>query len=128
MLEVLDQRFGVRGNALKWHQSYLHGRTSSAVADGLTSQSVDLDCSLLQGSSLGPLKYVLYASGLHELTGRFGVKMHSFADDTQLSKHLHVLVEDIDSGKRDMAAAIAAISSWSRSYRLKLNAEKSEVI
>ena len=96
------------------------------VADGLTSQSVDLDCSLPQGSSLGPLKYVLYVSGLHELTGRFGVKMHSFADDTQLSKHL--LVEDIDSGKRDMAAAIAAISSWSRSCRLKLNAEKSEVI
>jgi len=96
------------------------------VADGLTSQSVDLDCSLPQGSSLGPLKYVLYASGLHELTGRFGVKMHSFADDTQLSKHL--LVEDIDSAKRDMAAAIAAISSWSRSYRLKLNAEKSEVM
>lgn len=38
MLAVLDERFGVRGNALKWHQSYLHGRTCSVVADGLTSQ------------------------------------------------------------------------------------------
>jgi len=75
---------------------------------------IDLDCILPQVSSLGPLKYVLYASGLHELTGRFGIKMHSFADDIQLSRHL--LVKDIDSGKRDMAAAIAAISSWSRSY------------
>jgi len=38
MLELLNQKFGVRGNALKWHQSYLHGRTCSVVADGLTSQ------------------------------------------------------------------------------------------
>ena len=104
----------------------MHGRTCSVVADGLTSQNVDLDCSLPQGSSLDPLKYILYASSLLELTGRFGVKIHSFADDTQLSKHL--LVEDIDSAKRDMASAIAAVSSWSRSYRLKLNAEQSEVI
>jgi len=63
----------------------LHGRTCSVVADFLKSQSVDLNCSLPQGSSLRPLKYVMYASGLRELTGRFGVKMHSFADDTQLS-------------------------------------------
>ena len=64
---------------------------------------------------------------MYELTGRFGIKMLSFANDTQPSMHL--LVEDIDSVKRDMAAAIGAISSWSRSsYRLKLNAEKSEVI
>jgi len=68
----------------------LHGRTCSVVTDGLTSQSVDLDCSLPQGSSLGPLKYVLYASGLHELTGRFGVKVQIFADDTQISKHLYL--------------------------------------
>jgi len=54
------------------------------------------------------------------------VKRHSFASDTQLSKHL--LVQDIGLAKQDMAAAIAAISSWSRSCRLKLNAEKSEVI
>jgi len=52
--------------------------------------------------------------------------MLSFANDTQPSMHL--LMEDIDSVKRDMAAAIGAISSWSRSYRLKLNAEKSEVM
>jgi len=84
--------------------------------------------SLPQGSSLGLLKYVLYVSGLHNLTCCFGVKMHSFADDSQLSKHLLVLVEDIDSPKRDMVAPIAAISSWSHSYQLKLNAEKSEVI
>jgi len=32
MLEVLDQRFGVRHNALKWHQTCLHGPTCSVVA------------------------------------------------------------------------------------------------
>jgi len=60
------------------------------------------------------------------LTGRFGVKLHNFANDTQLSKHL--LIKDIDTAKPDMAAAIAAISSWSHSYRPKLNGEKSNVI
>ena len=87
---------------------------------------IHLPCSLPQGSSLGPLKFILYASELHDLTGRYGVGMHGFADDTQLFRHL--FLGDISSAKRDMLAAIADISQWSIAHKLKLNPDKSKVI
>jgi len=49
-----------------------------------------------------------YASELHDLTGLYGVSMHGFADDKQLSRHL--FVSDISSVKHDMSAPIADIS------------------
>ena len=37
--------------------SYLRGRSYAVVAGGATSDTVDLDCGIPQGSSLGPLKF-----------------------------------------------------------------------
>lgn len=126
MLDVLKYRFGLTGSALQWHSNYLSGRSFAVVSAGETSTSINLECSLPQGSSLGPLKFILYASELHDLTGRYGVGMHGFADDTQLFRHLFLC--DISSAKRDMLAAIADISQWSFAHKLKLNPDKSEVI
>jgi len=48
---------------------------------------------------------------------------HSFADDTQLYRHMKV--RDVQLAKKDMLAAIVGINNWSQSRGLKLNAEKS---
>jgi len=40
----------------------------------------------------------------------------------------HLFVSDISSAKQDMLAAIADISQWSFTHKLKLNPDKSEVI
>jgi len=58
---------------------------------------VDLDCGLPQGSSLGPLKFIVYAVQMQEVVSRRGVSFHGFADDSQLVKHM--LVNEIDAGK-----------------------------
>jgi len=81
MLDILERRCGLTGEALQWH---FHCRS---YAGGATSDTVYLDCGLPQGSSLGPLKFVVYAADLHMLTSRHNVRLHSFADDTQLYKH-----------------------------------------
>ena len=72
------------------------------------------------------LKCAITPVAIHDLTGRYGVGMHVFADDTQLFRHL--FLGDISSAKRDMLAAIADISQWSFAHKLKLNTDKSEVI
>jgi len=87
---------------------------------------VELSCGLPQGSSLGPLKFVLYAADLHAVTRHHNVKLHSFADDTQLYRH--TTIKDVQLAKRDMITAIMDINAWSHSHRLKLNAQKSKVI
>jgi len=65
MLNILEQRCGVTGQALQWHTRYLRGRSYAVVAGGATSETIDLDCGIPQGSSLGPLKFVVYAADLH---------------------------------------------------------------
>ena len=72
MLNILEQQCGVTGQALQWHTSYLRGlwAADAVVAGGVTSETVDLDCGIPQGSpcSLGPLKFVVYAADLHAVT------------------------------------------------------------
>jgi len=73
ILDVLKYRFGLTGSALQWRSNYLSGRSFAVVSAGETSTSINLECSLREGSSLGPLKFIMYASELHDLTGRYGV-------------------------------------------------------
>ena len=54
------------------------------------SATVNLTCSLPQGSTLGPLFYVTYTSELQNVAERHGVGFHGYADDTQLSKSVRV--------------------------------------
>jgi len=64
-------------------------------------------CSLPQGSSLGPLKFIMYAAQLHDIVHQHGVQLHSFADDSQLVRHTYV--RDIAVAKQDMVQCIADI-------------------
>jgi len=73
MLNILEQRCGVIGQVLQWDTSYLRGRSYAVVACGVTSETVDLDCGIPQGSSIGPLKFVVYAADLHAVTSRHHV-------------------------------------------------------
>jgi len=85
-MEILEKKFRVLSSCLQWFHSYLSGRTFSVTANSQTSDVIDLDSSVPQGSMLGPLLYLTYASELQEVADRHGVVFHSFTDDTQLSK------------------------------------------
>ena len=89
MLDILKWQCDLTAEALQWHRSYLSCRSYAAVSGGTTCETVDLDCGLPQGSTLGPLKFVSYAADLHAVASRH-VKLHSFAEDTQLYKHINI--------------------------------------
>jgi hypothetical protein len=54
ILQVLGRRFGVTGTALKWFVSYLSGRTQTIQISTQRSGPHPVDCSVPQGSVLGP--------------------------------------------------------------------------
>jgi len=96
------------------------------TANCQTSDVIDLVSSVPQGSTLGPLLYLTYASELQEVADRHGVAFHGFADDTQLSKSM--CTEDVHAARQAVIDCVLDIQRWSKSHRLKLNAAKSEVI
>ena len=57
-LEILEKKFGVSSSCLQWFCSYLSGRTFSVSANCQTSDVIDLESSVPQGSTLGPLLYL----------------------------------------------------------------------
>lgn len=94
LLTVLS-RAGVRGTALDWFGSYLHGRGQkvrlpgesnpahpSAAPDCLVSNRLPITCSVPQGSNLGPILFIIYMNELcnHAFKGR----VVAFADDTAI--------------------------------------------
>ena len=51
--------YGIRGNMLKWFESYLSNRTQYVVFDGEKSDTNSIKCGVPQGSILGPLLFIL---------------------------------------------------------------------
>ena len=71
--------FGIKGNTLKWIQSFfLIGRTQTVVLDGESSDEVPVTSGVPQGSVLGPLLFLLYINDLPE---NIQSQVRLFADD-----------------------------------------------
>ena len=51
---------------MSWFASYLSGRTQQVSIDGTLSMKFDLECGVSQGSCLGPLLFVAYATIVDE--------------------------------------------------------------
>ena len=84
--EVHQNPFGVQDRALNWFKSYPSDRTQSFCVESKMSDPVSLTCSVLQGSNIGPQKFVAYTEDIVETIEAFMVNHHIFADDAQLKK------------------------------------------
>ena len=87
LLAVLEQHFGVTDPAPDWYRSYLGDRTRTFQVGSDNSIAYVVDCSVSQGSVLGPLKFVAYTEDLPAVVEQHHVVNDLSADDTQLSDH-----------------------------------------
>ena len=67
LLERLQHDIGISGVPLQWFKSYLSNRSQRIAVQGMLSELFHLDCGVPQGSCLGPLLYVIYASKLFNI-------------------------------------------------------------
>ena len=85
-----------------------------------------VDCSVPQGSVLGPQGFIAYTGDLAELIEEHLFGHHMYADDTQLMAHL--TINDILSVATRLQNCIEAIQVWCNLRRLQLNPTKTELI
>jgi hypothetical protein len=129
LLSRLHSQLGLTGTALSWFESYLSDRFQSIFINGKKSQPTILKYGVPQGSVRGPKDFKQYTGPVIEIALDHGVKVHLYADDTQLyfsfdPKNSASLIEAITV----MEQCIASLKAWMKENKLQLNDDKTEVL
>jgi hypothetical protein len=84
---ILAQRLracGIVDQAHCWIMNYLSNRTQFVSITGCKSSTLDVTCGVPQGSVLGPLLFLIYLNGIHDVIAPFDMHYALYADDLQL--------------------------------------------
>lgn len=129
-LNKLD-KCGIRGLALNWFASFLQGRTQVVEVDNflngvltkIRSSPQKLLAGVPQGSTLGPLIFLLYINDLPYQTSPL-YNFILFADDTT------VLIEtqSVIDLPRHVSNSLNYIFNWLKSNKLSLNSSKTQIM
>ena len=114
--------YGLRGNVNQLIKSYLSDRKQFVSINGYDSEIKDVTCGVPQGSSLGPLLFLLYINDLRLCLSE--TSCGHFADDTFIvfnSKKPKTIETVINY-------ELKKVTKWLRLNKLSLNAAKTEVI
>ena len=111
--------YGIRGLALDYIKSYISNRQQFVEIDGVASDLSRVNCGVPQGSSLGPVLFLLYINDLPNCTNLLNILL--FADDATLicsSRDLPSLIITLNN-------ELTKIANWFNANKLSLNASKS---
>jgi hypothetical protein len=129
LLNTLSQRFGIKGVALSWFQSYVNDRSERVLINGTTSTSHTPTCGVPQGSVLGPLLFSNYTEPLGEVIRKHGLDYQVYADDNQL--YIFFRPRDSDSiqlAKLKIETCIQDVRTWLVDHLLKGNDTKTDML
>ena len=121
LLRKLDY-YDISGITNNWFRSYLQDRMRFTSVNGYQSNMRQLKYGVPQGSTLGPLLFILFINDLHLVVQYSSV--HQFAGDTNLlvsEKSLKQLNKKVN---RDLKLTV----EWARANKLSLNANKTDII
>ena len=108
------ERYGIRGNYLKWFQSYIANRYQKAEINGPLPNWRKVNCGVPEGSILGPLLFIINIIDLPGCCKYTGIFI--FADDTNISS--------IGCNRNQIESDLKDISCWLVANKLSLNLEK----
>ena len=112
---------GVTGNSLKWFRIYLSGRRQIVEVNGQKSTQETIEMSVIQGSILGPILFLVY---IDDLPSSSLLETYLFADDTQGLKAGYNLPELINSVNLELKKW----AQWFRSNKMSVNTSKTKFL
>ena len=128
LVSVLHHKFGISHSALQWFDSYLRPRSCKVNIGEKFSKDRDLPFSVPQGSCMGPVLYLAYASTLQNVVPPL-VDLHGYADDHAIK--LSFSPNDRKEEKtavKELESCAQLINRWMCENRLKMNPNKTEFI
>ena len=117
LLAKLDH-WGVRGSELHWIASYLRERKISVKIKNTQSSTNILSLSVPQGSSLGPLLFIIYFNDIVNASNLLNFTI--YADDCVT----YVSNENLKTGEEIMNTELKSIYKWLLANKLTINIQK----
>ena len=128
LLSKLNNRFGIKGSILEWMSSYLKPRRFFVNTNGSSSDILDLDFSVPQGSCLGPVLFTYYSSTLEDILRPFDLQLCGYADDHgAYDSFVPDSTEEYDA-LQNLETGLIDVQQWMNLNRFKMNATKTEFI
>ena len=127
MLEILENELGISGNALKWFESFLTGRTQRVKINGQYSESLDIPFGAPQGSVLGPKLFNGNVRSQPLVFKKCLFSSSSFADDSN-GRRTFALTFQFSVLKYEVVKCIEEIIKWSFVHYMKINPDKTEIM
>ena len=75
---------GIRGTFLSWLLNFISDRTHQTKINSSLSEPKNLLSGVIQGSSIGPIMFVMFINDLVDALKQFGVCVKLFADDVKV--------------------------------------------
>lgn len=117
------EKSGVRGIVLDLLVDYLSDRTQFVKINSHSSELLQLNYGVPQGSILGPTLFLLYVNELCNLTAQ-NTRIFSYADDTAIIAYGDTWEEAISNAENVLSVAM----SWLSNNLLTLNIEKTKYL
>ena len=125
-ISMLENWYGISGNALLWFASYLMDRQQMVKVKECVGEPFQTKYGVPQGSVLGPLLFTLYTIPLSKIISRHNVCHHLSADDTQI--YITLFKSEPEMLLALLQDCLLDVCDWMRSSKLKLNPDKTEVL
>ena len=118
--------FGIQGTVLSWFRSYLTKRFQIVSTQSTDSDQIEVCCSVLLGSVLGPILFILYTQPLTSVILNHPVSHMLNADDTQVYKSFDL--DDCLSSILCVEKCVSNVKTWMTSNKLQMNEDKTKVL
>ena len=110
--------FSVQTNLIKWVRSYLTNRKQRVMVNGKFSNWDAVEYGVPQGSTLGPLLFIMYTNDMTDNIRNSDVLL--YADDTVLYRS----DSDADRNHRNLQGDLNRLYRWCNNNGLTINSKK----
>lgn len=117
-LEVKLKAMGINGNILKWLISYLENRKIFVSMNSETSNIVNMDIGVAQGSIIGPLLFLIFINDLPDYI--IDGEVLIYADDTSVIIHS----DTVEHLENKTISVIKQFEDWCNRNALIINKKK----
>ena len=76
--------YGIRGDLLRWIKNFFTDRTQQTKVGMALSELISLLSGIIQGSSIGPVLFLMFIDSLAKLLEYHGIPAKLFADDVKV--------------------------------------------